>query len=70
MAQEMDRIGQAEGGESLVQVVDTNQGEEIRTACQGSHMVETLGALDLADQSAGWVEEDNCMGKEAVAGSG
>jgi hypothetical protein len=33
-------------------------------------MVETLGALDLEDQSAGWVVEDNCMGKEAVAGSG
>ena len=46
--------------ESLVQVADTSQAEEIRTGYQGSHMVGILGVLDLVDRSAGWVEEDSC----------
>ena len=68
MAQEVDRIGQGVDEESLVQVADTSQAEEIRTAYQGSHMVGILGVLDLVDRSAGWVE-DSCKEKGAVAGS-
>ena len=69
MAQEVDRIGRGVDEESLVQVADTSQAEEIRTVYQGSHMVGILGVLDLVDRSAGWVEEDSCKEKVAVAGS-